>query len=96
MGAKEVDLISGYAGPAAQIPKGTPGFNNLVRSHVEGHAAALMRMEGASDATLFINRIPCPGTIGCNAMLPRMLPEGAQLTVYGPDDFMQVYRGLPD
>lgn len=75
MGSKEVDLISGYAGPASQISKGTPGFNNLVRSHVEGHAAALMRMEGASQASLFINRIPCAGPTGCNAMLPRMLPE---------------------
>lgn len=96
IGSKEVDLISGYAGPAAQISKGTPGFNNLVRSHVEAHASALMRMEGATEASLFINRIPCSGATGCAAMLSRMLPEGARLTVYGPDDFMQVFRGLPD
>ena len=95
-GAKEIDLISGYAGPASQIPRGTPGFNNLVRSHVEAHAAAVMRMEGLSEATLYINRIPCASVNGCNAMLPRMLPEGARLTVHGPDDFVRTYVGLPD
>jgi hypothetical protein len=29
-------------------------------------------------------------------MLPRMLPEGAELTVHGPDGFKWVYRGIAD
>ncbi len=55
-----------------------------------------MRQQNLSEATLYINKVPCPGPTGCNAMLPRMLPEGAQLHVYGPNGFRQTYTGLPD
>ena len=78
------------------MPRGTPGINGNIKSHVEAHAAAIMREQGLSEATLYINRVPCPGKIGCDAMLPRMLPEGARLRVIGPDGFERIYFGLPD
>ena len=67
-----------------------------IKSHVEAHAAAIMREQGLRDATLYINRVPCPGGMGCGAMLPRMLPEGARLRIVGPGGYDQVFVGLPD
>ena len=97
-GADDVPLKSGYDGPSAQLPKGTPGMHGNIKSHVEAHAAAVMRMNGLKEATLYINRIPCSDARppGCHLMLGRMLPEGAKLTVHGPDGFKWVYRGIPD
>jgi RHS repeat-associated protein len=92
-GAEEIELISGQAGPSATMPRGTPGMNGRIKTHVEAHAAAIMRNQGLNRATLYINRIPCSGVTGCNAMLSRMLPQGAQLTVVGPSGFSRVYRG---
>jgi CubicO group peptidase (beta-lactamase class C family) len=93
----ERSLRSGYDGPSADLPKprtGT-GMNNHNVSHVEAHAAATMRLNGTRDAALYINREPCPGQVGCDRNLPRMLPPDATLTLYGPDGFSKVYRGLP-
>jgi hypothetical protein len=96
-GEEELPLISGYDGPSAEIAgKGLPGFNGHVLSHVEAHAAALMRLEEISEATLEINRIPCLGANGCVANLPRMLPEGAQLHIWGPEGYFRTFIGLPD
>jgi RHS repeat-associated protein len=96
----DVPLESGYGGPTAAIPKATyPGFNNLIRSHVEAHAAAIMRMldmgEG-DEAALEINRIPCDGINGCQVNLPRMLPPGSTLHIYGPDGYYEPWVGEPD
>ncbi len=71
-------------------------MNWHIKSHVEAHAATFMRQEGLAEATLYINRVPCPGKICCYEMLPRMLPEGARLRVIGPDGFDEVFIGLPD
>jgi len=71
-------------------------MNGRIKSHVEAHAAAIMRQEGLTEATLYINRVPCPGKTGCRAMLARMLPEGARLRVIGPGGFDEVFIGLPD
>ncbi len=95
-GSKQVDLVSGYKGPSSTMPKGTPGMNNRIKSHVEAHAAAVMRNEHVKEATLAINRVPCPGKTGCDAMLERMLPEGSRLTVVGPNGFRHTYVGRPD
>ncbi|WP_437684189.1 DddA-like double-stranded DNA deaminase toxin [Sorangium sp. So ce131] len=38
-----------------------------------------MRVEGLSQATLNINRLPCAVGPGCANNLPHMLPEGARL-----------------
>ena len=67
---------------------------------VEAHAAAIMRERALNKATLYINNTPCPGKIGCDTMLPHMLPEGALLDVFiqltpGKWSHRQ-YEGLPD
>ena len=94
-GGNETPLVSGYGGPAANIPRGTPGFNPITRAHVEGQAAAIMRQQGLDEATLYINNPPCGGVQGCDYLLPRMLPEGSQLRIVAPG-FEQTYFGLPD
>ena len=78
------------------MPRGTPGMNGNIKSHVEAHAASIMRQQGITEGTLYINRVPCSGANGCGRMLPRMLPEGARLRVVGPDGYDQVFVGSPD
>jgi RHS repeat-associated protein len=77
----EVPLVSGWKGPAASLPR-TEGLNIVTKSHVEGHAAAVMRSDKIREATLWINRSPCPGPRGCSTLLPRMVPDGSTLTIY--------------
>ena len=89
-------LISGYNGPSKAIPLGTPGMNGNIKSHVEAHAASIMRLQNAGEGTLFINRVPCSGPRGCGAMSPRMLPEGSRLQVLGPGGYDKTFTGLPD
>lgn len=86
----DVPLSSGWAGPSSAIPRGSPGFDIVSKSHVEGHAAALMRQEGIKEATLFINNTPCRS---CVPNLPRMLPSGATLNVVLPDGSVARYVG---
>jgi len=69
------------------------GFSVRIRSHVEAHVAAYMRMNGIDRGSLYINRAPCPGPRGCDANLSRILPPGAQLTVFAPGARPRVYRG---
>ena len=78
----KTNLISGVNGPANALSKPRPGMNGRIVSHVEAHAAAVMRQAGKTDATLYINRMPCPGTSGCMANLPRMVPRGSTLTIH--------------
>jgi hypothetical protein len=98
VGDEDIALKSGYKGPSAELPKPRPGMHGNILSHVEAHAAAVMRLQRVNKATLYINRIPCADAKppGCHLMLPRMLPEGAELTVHGPDGFKWVYRGIAD
>jgi len=96
VGGQGTYLKSGYQGPSADIPRGTPGFNGNIKAHVEGHAAAVMRQQKIEHADLFINQRPCGGVRGCDALLPRMLPKGGTLVVHGPDGFVKTYHGLPD
>jgi SCP1.201-like deaminase len=82
-GAADFQLVSGRGGPASRIPAGAPGFNMVMRTHVEGHAAALMRELGIKRATLYINNPAiCPD---CRTYLPSMLPPGATLKIILPD-----------
>jgi Double-stranded DNA deaminase toxin A len=78
----QVPLESGYDGPALDLPKPRPGMNNNNVSHVEAHAAAIMRSEGLTEADLYINRMPCPGTNGCMQLLSRMVPSGSTLNIF--------------
>jgi len=87
----DIALSSGRAGPATSLPKGTPGFNAITSTHVEGHAAAIMRQQGIQEATIFINnpRICLP----CRQNLAHMLPPGARLTVMFPDGSSTTFIG---
>ncbi len=98
-GRDPLPLRSGIQGPSQEVRgKGLPGFNGNQLMHVEGHAAAYMRTNGIAEADLEINRIPCTAGSGggCEGNLPRMLPEGARLNVYGPGGWFKSYLGLPD
>lgn len=100
-GVIEVDgqryhVQSGYGKPSSELPRGVPGFNGNVKAHVEGQVAALMRQRNLKRLELWINQNPCGGARGCNAMLPRMLPEGSELVVHGPDGAIKVYKGIAD
>ncbi|HBY95835.1 MAG TPA: hypothetical protein DEP84_18085 [Chloroflexi bacterium] len=83
-GTEQIDLISGRQGPAASMPDDTPGMRKgfYIRDHVEAHAAAVMRQGGLMEADRYINKTPCPGVLGCDAMLRHMLPEDATLRVH--------------
>ncbi len=76
--ASEVGLQSGYDGPTRGT-SGIPGLHSRIKSHVEAHAAVLMRREGLTWATHFINRVPCPTddprSPSCEALaaLPRLV-----------------------
>jgi hypothetical protein len=87
----DVPLRSGRAGPATSLPKGSPGFNAITSTHVEGHAAAHMRQNGLQEATIYINnpRICLP----CRQNLAHMLPPDARLTVVLPDGSSETFIG---
>jgi SCP1.201-like deaminase len=84
------ELQSGYDGPAALIPKGTPGFDGRVRSRAEGHAAAWMRLNGLIEGNLEINN----PTIckRCLKNLPKALPSGSTLFIELPDGTIRPFK----
>jgi nucleic acid/nucleotide deaminase of polymorphic system toxin len=96
-GTERYHITSGVGRPSIEIPLGKPwGFNGNIKTHVEAHVATLMRKGDLKQAELWINNAPCSGVRGCDAMLPRMLPEGSELTVHGPGNVVKVYKGLAD
>ncbi|GAA4527567.1 DddA-like double-stranded DNA deaminase toxin [Amycolatopsis samaneae] len=54
-----------------------------IAAHVETKLAVHMARTGLDDVTVTINNLPCPGPMGCDTLLPAVLPPGAKLTVYG-------------
>ena len=50
---------------------------------VEVKLAVHMRNEGITNATVVVNNEVCKGPFGCDTLLPKILPEGSRLTVYG-------------
>jgi SCP1.201-like deaminase len=96
---EETPIRSGIDGPSRGVT-GVPGMHNRIKTHVEAHAAILMRRRGLVAATLYINRVPCPTndprSPGCFDNLPKMLPQEAKLRVIGPEGFDLVFVGLPD
>jgi nucleic acid/nucleotide deaminase of polymorphic system toxin len=57
---------------------------DAARTHVEGHAAALMRQPDApGEAVLVITREPCDDVSwGCRNVLPDLLPQTRSMHVY--------------
>jgi len=86
-----VALKSGRAGPARSMPKGSSGFDLITKTHVEGHAAALMRQSGLTEATVYINNPAICDS--CVRLLPRMLPSGSRLTVVLPNGSSVLFTG---
>jgi RHS repeat-associated protein len=86
-------LKSGVAGPAKLMPKGSPGFDIVTRTHVEGHAAAVMNQLGLKSATLVINNSQICSS--CAELLPKMIPSGSQLTVVTSDGVASTFTGVP-
>lgn len=75
-------LRSGKQGPASTMGGKGSGFDGYTKTHVEGHAAALMRQLGLSEARVYINNPDI--CLSCTKLLPRMLPPGAKLEVLTP------------
>ena len=75
-------LISGKKGPASSMPPKSSGFNGYTKTHVEGHAAALMHQLGLTEARVYVNNPKICGS--CTRYLPRMLPPGSKLEVITP------------
>jgi len=86
-------LKSGVEGPAKSMPKGSPGFDIVTRTHVEGHAAAAMQQLGLKDATVIINNPQICSS--CSALLPRMLEPGSHLTVVTSNGTSSTFTGVP-
>jgi hypothetical protein len=90
-GMAPIELQSGYDGPTQNLPAGSSGFNGVTLSHVEGHAAALMRQQGISEAWVEINNPEICGS--CKVELKRMLPPGAVLHVILPNGKDETFKG---
>ncbi|MCP2252376.1 SCP1.201-like deaminase [Prauserella aidingensis] len=66
-------------------------------SDVEMKLAAHMADRGITDATVVINHRPCVGLLGCDTLVPILLPSGSKLTVHGVESdgtpFAKTYEG---
>ena len=84
-------IRSGYDGPTSLMPKGSPGLDIVTKTHVEAHAAALMRQHGIREATLYINN---PDSYPfCIKYVPRMLPSESVLHVILPNGTVVTFKG---
>jgi RHS repeat-associated protein len=85
-GGVEVQLESKVKGPGQSLAS-LPGLDFKARtalSHVEGHAAAVMRQHGIMEADLYINYVGGPCPVYCQPSIPSLLPPGAKLRVHYP------------
>lgn len=92
----EVTIISGYddmRDRARELcrEKGWPDFKRS--HHVEIKFAMKMRSRGLSHAALYINKKPCDEVNwSCDKLLPRFLPPGSTLRVFGPDGYEKLFK----
>jgi RHS repeat-associated protein len=89
-GGEQTTLISGRNGPASQMPPGASGYDIVSRTHVEGHASALMTQNEWTTGTLWQNNIPCTS---CTTNLPRMLPTNTTLRIIVPGEYDRIFKG---
>jgi len=80
-------IVSGRDEVAALVERdlqarGMPG-KSVRASDVEMKLAAHMVRYGIKHATVVINHVPCRGKLGCDQLVPILLPEGSTLTVHG-------------
>lgn len=84
----------------ALTAEGCPKVPVVNDGDVELKLAARMREQGATDpamrhVTLAINHVPRQGPLGCDTLVPVVLPDGYTLTVYGPGYYKQFTGGRP-
>ncbi|PPK66241.1 SCP1.201-like deaminase [Actinokineospora auranticolor] len=60
---------------------------------VEVKLAVHMRTNRIRHIVLAINNVPCVGDLGCDTLIPRILPAGYTMTVHGANGFHKVYHG---
>ena len=73
----------------------------VTREHVEAHAAAILRRpRSPNEAVVVVNKETCTSRldyVGCDEVLPGLLPRGKRLAVYvkegGSTTLFKVYRG---
>jgi hypothetical protein len=95
-----------WTASATSFPSPGPSYSNteeMLSVHLQrfrvrqpGTACPPTWSLACPSTTLYINHEPCPGARGCAAMLSRMLPEGVQLRVIGPNGYDRTFFGLPD
>lgn len=106
--------MSGREGPAERVGWEVLRLRDprlMAITHVEAHAAAVMREHEMDEAVLYISRRPCPydrlpdGTESydpedwpdaCDQLVSKMLPPGAKLTLYAPGGWWKVYHGMEE
>lgn len=91
LGDAETPLVSGEDGPGRWLIDNLPGGpgSGLTRAwtHVEGHAAGIMRQRAVERAELFINKAPCAtGAAKCRFVLNKLIPAGSVLDVRFPNE----------
>ncbi|WP_158075660.1 DddA-like double-stranded DNA deaminase toxin [Actinokineospora bangkokensis] len=69
-----------------------------IETHVEMKVAAGLRATfdetGRTEhVTILLNHRPCPGRRGCAVYLPKILPVGCTVTVYGTNGYYRRFRG---
>ncbi|GAB3735521.1 SCP1.201-like deaminase [Amycolatopsis oliviviridis] len=70
-----------------------PNRKPVVTTHVEAKVATQMIKSEQQHAELVLNNRPCVGPLGCDTLLPVLLPEGYSVTVYGPEGFTETFEG---
>ncbi|WP_231933490.1 DddA-like double-stranded DNA deaminase toxin [Micromonospora coxensis] len=90
IGGERIPMRSGRDPAAADLK---PAYKLIATTtdHLEAKLAARMRRDRATHATVVTNNPPCDYTpYGCEKILSRLLPAGAQLAVYVRDADGQV------
>jgi hypothetical protein len=90
-GEHEVELLSGYEGPTKALQMPAPGFNNVVKAHVEAHAAAFMKQNALTVGRIYINNEEI--CTECQKYLHIMLSPGTKLEVVLRDGQIETFIG---
>ncbi|WP_168211132.1 DddA-like double-stranded DNA deaminase toxin [Actinosynnema sp. ALI-1.44] len=84
---KAVPVVSGEDQMAAKVRSELTSMGLPVEptraTDVDMKTAAWQRTSGTKHATVVINHVPCKGKLGCDQLVPILLPEGYTLTVHG-------------
>ncbi|SED85780.1 SCP1.201-like deaminase [Amycolatopsis lurida] len=91
-------IVSGedeHSEAAAEMFKqaGVPPSKKLaITAHAEVKVVVQMVQANQAHSEVVVNNRPCPGPLGCDALLPVILPDGSSLTVHGPN-YRKTYTG---